>query len=951
MALEAEVTIESEGAASKQATFAMPLKRPVLMLRKSGPELPNPVGQIMQYAIRVANMGSYTATNLAFTDTWSANTSYNATNSALGWVNQGSYAISNPAHPQMQPLVQELGIGQVVTLTFFVNVDVDAPIYSNTVQLSTDQTSIQAYTEEVWQPSIMTRKTWFADSAWFKQGDPAFPARIITYTVSYTNTDKSSSIQDAVVTDTLPAGFSYLGHTLRGADGAEGCQNDAWRFTAPSGGNQTAVWRCDSLNALNVQVPGTGYFLIWGTVAADEDTYLTNTTKTAGTLRPVRPIEDPLVTRVGRPWLTVTTSVTPLHPVAPGDIITFTLTYTNGGTDLADDVRITNALPERAVWVKCGDGDACGIDASDVITWFIDEVPRGASGSVYFVAQAADAHNQQVTNEATLFDIKSRRLATNETTAQGSASVLILNPHIMVTKKVTPTLVTAVNDLVTYTVTFTNDGGGQLTHVVISDVLSTDSDFADASPECAHDGAPSGGTVLCDIGSLQQGEQGAVQIRVYNSAPENQQVFNTAWMNSDQPGGPWTSNETAFLFNASGCEPPLYLDFSVEPANPLVGQVVTFTGSTSNDDGTFIYSWEIFGDVNPGSGKVVTHTFEKPDTYLVRMTVSNGCTPNPYYDRNVEVGSAAYIVVAPAELPWSIPIRPTPDAFTDTLTLTNDGTDTLTWTVSITPSVAWLAIPTSTLSGQAAAGGGTSEVHLAVTPTLAGGIGVTSTMVLIESNAVNQPQLQVPVTLTLEGTPVMEVTPASIEDTLAVDDSASHTLTISNTGEVTLTWTIGVPAGDTWLSVSLTSTHTAPGEAALVDVTLDATGLSANTYNSTLTIDGDPYGPQTVPVTLTVESGCVSIAGLNFTFAPSRPEVGQTVNFTASVTAGTTPSYAWDFGDTGTGTGRTVTHVYSAADTYTVTVTADNACSDPVDAEDQITVSGYEVYLPLVLKQ
>ena len=197
----------------------------------------------------------------------------------------------------------------------------------------------------------------------------------------------------------------------------------------------------------------------------------------------------------------------------------------------------------------------------------------------------------------------------------------------------------------------------------------------------------------------------------------------------------------------------------------------------------------------------------------------------------------------------------------------------------------------------------------------------------------------------------MEVTPASIQDTLTVDDSASHTLTISNTGEVTLTWTIDVPAGDTWLTVSLTSTNTPPDDAALVDVMLDATGLSATTYTSTLTIDGDPYGPQTVPVTLTVESGCVSIAGLSFTFAPSGPEVDQTVNFTASVTAGTTPSYAWDFGDTGTGTGRTTTHAYSVPGTYTVTVTADNACSDPVDAEDQIMVSGYEVYLPLVLKQ
>ncbi len=52
--------------------------------------------------------------------------------------------------------------------------------------------------------------------------------------------------------------------------------------------------------------------------------------------------------------------------------------------------------------------------------------------------------------------------------------------------------------------------------------------------------------------------------------------------------------------------------------------------------------------------------------------------------------------------------------------------------------------------------------------------------------------------------------------------------------------------------------------------------------------------------------------------------VGQSVSFNGSGSTdsdGTIVSYAWNFGDDSTGTGATVTHIYSAAGTYTATLT------------------------------
>ena len=59
-------------------------------------------------------------------------------------------------------------------------------------------------------------------------------------------------------------------------------------------------------------------------------------------------------------------------------------------------------------------------------------------------------------------------------------------------------------------------------------------------------------------------------------------------------------------------------------------------------------------------------------------------------------------------------------------------------------------------------------------------------------------------------------------------------------------------------------------------------------------------------------------------------------------------TYTWSFGDGDPGTGPRVQHAFSAAGTYTVTVTATNGCGQAT-AADRITVL-HRIYLPLVSK-
>src|SRR6185295_4343143 len=89
---------------------------------------------------------------------------------------------------------------------------------------------------------------------------------------------------------------------------------------------------------------------------------------------------------------------------------------------------------------------------------------------------------------------------------------------------------------------------------------------------------------------------------------------------------------------------------------------------------------------------------------------------------------------------------------------------------------------------------------------------------------------------------------------------------------------------------------------------------------------------QTVDIRLVPPGVILAPAGTPtaaFTMSPTPVVAGTPVTFDASTSqagtgANSITSYAWTFGDGTSGTGRTVTHTFSAAATYNVTVTVTN---------------------------
>ncbi|HEX9239312.1 MAG TPA: PKD domain-containing protein, partial [Candidatus Bathyarchaeia archaeon] len=78
----------------------------------------------------------------------------------------------------------------------------------------------------------------------------------------------------------------------------------------------------------------------------------------------------------------------------------------------------------------------------------------------------------------------------------------------------------------------------------------------------------------------------------------------------------------------------------------------------------------------------------------------------------------------------------------------------------------------------------------------------------------------------------------------------------------------------------------------------------------------------------------------SFTESLSNSVVGQTVSFTGSASGGTAPyNYAWNFGDSSTGSGSSASHIFQTAGVYTVVLTVTDAAGQVASATNTISVT------------
>ncbi len=87
-----------------------------------------------------------------------------------------------------------------------------------------------------------------------------------------------------------------------------------------------------------------------------------------------------------------------------------------------------------------------------------------------------------------------------------------------------------------------------------------------------------------------------------------------------------------------------------------------------------------------------------------------------------------------------------------------------------------------------------------------------------------------------------------------------------------------------------------------------------------------------------------------FTFNPTLPNVGDTVQFDSTTTGGKTPyTFAWNLGDGGSSTVEDPSHVYTISGTYTAALIATDADGVTASASQDVTVTDEDVTAPVVV--
>lgn len=172
-----------------------------------------------------------------------------------------------------------------------------------------------------------------------------------------------------------------------------------------------------------------------------------------------------------------------------------------------------------------------------------------------------------------------------------------------------------------------------------------------------------------------------------------------------------------------------------------------------------------------------------------------------------------------------------------TLNISNTGGGTLSW--SATPDTTWLAASPSSATGNGA-------VSVSVTTGILTAGSYTGNITLSATGASSR---TVPVTFTVTAAPSISLSPTSLTYTATQGGSnpANQTVTLTNTGGIA-NWIVSDTAS--WLSV----TPPSGSSSSTLTAAVNTTGLTAGTYNGTITVSATGATSRTVVVTLTVSA-------------------------------------------------------------------------------------------------
>jgi PKD repeat protein len=353
------------------------------------------------------------------------------------------------------------------------------------------------------------------------------------------------------------------------------------------------------------------------------------------------------------------------------------------------------------------------------------------------------------------------------------------------------------------------------------------------------------------------------------------------------------------------------------PSSGTENQAVNFdgSGSTAGSGSITSYAWD-FGDGNNGSGATVSHTYTKAGKYAVILTVTNSNNLTDSVKHTITIGT----VVTPPKA-----VINGPSSGTENQAVSFDGSKSDPGSGSIT-SYAWDFGDGNNGSGATVNHTYTKAGTYAVILTVTNSDNLTSSVKHTITIAAQQGQQQGsnPPTAVISG-------PSTGTVGKGVNFSANGSQAGAGSKKITsVVWDFG----DGTKSGAVSVNHTYKNAGTYV-VTLKVTNSSNLTDQAThsITIAAKQQGQQqgATPPTAVISGPSSGKVGKSLSFSANSSQVGfGSAKFTKVV---------WSFGDGGNASGAKVSHKYSHAGTYTVTLTVTNSSNLSDSTTRTVTIS------------
>lgn len=588
---------------------------------KSVNKLFTDIGETLTYSIALANIGNIAATNVIYTDPIPSGTTFIPGSVTVNGVTQAG---ANPANG--------ISIGSIAanSTTTTISFQVFVPSIPQTNPILNSGTTTYQYIPVPNQPAVSGTDTTNIVSTQVNNATVTMTKAVdknyadigdtLTYTVAFTGTGNTNA-NNVIFTDVIPTGTTFVlnsltidGSTQVGANPANGVNiGSIATGTTKSVSFQVVV---NTIPASNVVSNGSSASYQY-TVNPSQSPIMKNISSNVVT------------TQINNANLTLTKSTNKQFATI-GETISYTILITNSGNTAANNVQLTDPLPNGTI-LTLGSVTLNGVlqNVDSLVALPIGTIPGGATFTLSFQVTVINitAQNPIINNAfaSYIYTVNPSLPPTSKTANSNSVTSTIRLANLHANKSVSQTFA-EVGDVLTYTFALTNDGNVTANNVLLSDSIANGTSFVPNSVIVNGVTQPGATPASINIGSINANTTITASFQILiTSIPNPNPILNSASISYnfivDPNASPVSTNTTTNTTFIQVNDANVISAKSVDREFATVGDILTYTviltnaGSVSADNPTFI-------DINPDGTTFI------PNTFLINGVLQNNADPN-----------------------------------------------------------------------------------------------------------------------------------------------------------------------------------------------------------------------------------------------------------------------------------------------------------------------------------